>query len=291
LPNTYLFTLQNQGFAGHPGALVYVPTNFELRSSAANMQEQAGKLDVVVWVHGYNNCIDNVVRSPNLSCNCTAHEDVRVGYGLIEQFESAATQQEKSHSLLVVAEVAYDLASDAPGRWAEGGLFRAYLDELLSEHMAPILGGAELSSANVSRIQIFSHSGGYFVIGNMAAVGGMAGIVRELVLFDSLYADMPQFDAFVTANLASFGNSDAQYRFSSVYTASGGTAANNVAMAARAQGWTAATDQSDVMYSDDTLGALADATVQEFPLLFKLMDMTHDQIPQTQFARWLEDTL
>jgi len=111
------------------------------------------------------------------------------------------------------------------------------------------------------------------------------------VLFDSLYADMPQFDAFVTANLASFGNSDAQYRFSSVYTASGGTAANNVAMAARAQGWTAATDQSDVMYSDDTLGALADATVQEFPLLFKLMDMTHDQIPQTQFARWLEDTL
>jgi len=299
LPNSYLFTLQNQGFAGHPGALVYVPSNFELRAfdanAAADAQDQEGKLDVVVWVHGYNNCIANVVRSPRLSCNCTAHTDVRVGYGLIEQFESAAAadHQAKSHNLLVVAEVAYDAASDAPGRWADKGLFKAYLDELLSEHMGPVLGAAGLSSADVGRIRIFSHSGGYYVIGNMATVGGLAGTVRELVLFDSLYANMPQFDAFVTSNLASasFGNAEAQVRFSSMYSAGGGTAANNVAMAARAQSWTSASNQSALMFNDNTLAALADATVQEFPLLFKLLDMTHDQIPQTQFARWLEDAL
>ena len=31
--STYEFTLSNQGFEGHPGALVYVPSNFDFEST------------------------------------------------------------------------------------------------------------------------------------------------------------------------------------------------------------------------------------------------------------------
>ena len=34
LNNSYEFTLRNQGFSGHPGALVYVPSSFDKSSSS-----------------------------------------------------------------------------------------------------------------------------------------------------------------------------------------------------------------------------------------------------------------
>jgi hypothetical protein len=174
----------------------------------------------VVYIHGYNNCITNIVRSPELACNCTASADVREGYDLIAQFEKASLDLAQSgdsavtNRIFVAAEVAYDQANDSPGeciyscahissiiptnfmssynfivfillflieyyhrfctagRWKESGLFRAYIDELLTEHMAPIIG--KYSANDVSRVRIFSHSGGYYVIGNMAIVGGIA---------------------------------------------------------------------------------------------------------------------
>ncbi len=289
LKGSYLFTLQNQGFDGHPGALVYVPSNFSLKSNGD------GKLDVVVWVHGYDNCIQNVVRAPQAACNCSASHDIRVGYDLIAQFEDAARLGGLSNTLLVVAEVAYDQANDSPGRWKEEGMFKKFLDELLTVHMSPLLlpkaSVSTLSSADISRVRIFSHSGGYYVIGNMATVGGMAAAVKELVLFDSLYTNFAQFDSFVTTNLPLFGNGAEQYRFSSLYTVSGGTANNNVAMAERANTWTDQSGQTQLLFFDNTLSVLPEDKVARYPLLFKLMNLTHDEIPQTMFREWLTQAL
>ena len=99
------------GFDGHPGALVYVPSNFDSSSS---------KLEVIVYIHGYNNCIANIVRASDMACNCSAGADVREGYNLIAQFEKASIELAKrdavgSNRIFVAAEVAYDLASDSPG--------------------------------------------------------------------------------------------------------------------------------------------------------------------------------
>lgn len=100
------------GFDGHPGALVYVPSNFAYTTPS---------LEVVVYIHGYNNCIANIVRSPELACNCTASADVREGYDLIAQFEKASMELAKSddsvgtNRIFVAAEVAYDQANDSPG--------------------------------------------------------------------------------------------------------------------------------------------------------------------------------
>jgi hypothetical protein len=91
----------------------------------------------VVYVHGYNNCVRNIVRPAESACNCSANGDVRVAYGLIDQFERAASAVAATSSLgeretrkrmveggavdnninwlFVAAEVAYDEANDDPG--------------------------------------------------------------------------------------------------------------------------------------------------------------------------------
>ena len=60
-------------------------------------------------------------------------------------------------------------------------------------------------------------------------VGGVSQ-VEDLVLLDSLYADFSQFDAYVQNHLSVFGTGEGEYRFTSMYTADGGTYDNNIAM-------------------------------------------------------------
>jgi len=72
----------------------------------------------VIYIHGYYNCIRNVVRAPDSACNCSVGQDVRDAYGLIDQFERAsAEKQTERNTLLVVVEVAYDQANDSPGEY------------------------------------------------------------------------------------------------------------------------------------------------------------------------------
>jgi hypothetical protein len=97
-----------EGFAGHPGALVYVPTTFDKSSET---------IELTVYIHGYWNCIRNIVRPISSACNCTANGDVRSAYDLIGQFERGAKEVGESANnwIFVAAEVAYDQANDSPG--------------------------------------------------------------------------------------------------------------------------------------------------------------------------------
>ena len=245
---TFTFILQNQGFTGHPGALVYVPSTFNA---------QVPNISLVVFIHGFHNCIENVVLPGASGCNCSSDGAYDSAYGLIDSFEAAATAgtaegSAVSQSLLVAIEVTYDEASSDPGRWAVPGLFAAFVTELLSsDHIGQVIGPRNLS--NVNRVRMFSHSGGYNVIGDLATVGGVAAAI-ELTLLDSLYGDIEAFDSFVQKHIdaKSFGVGAAQARFHSVYTDYGGTEGNNRAMAARVQQWLSAANQSGLMYYDDT---------------------------------------
>jgi hypothetical protein len=283
IANSYEYTLKTQGFEGHPGALVYIPSNF-------NAETSVGNLEMVVYIHGYENCIRNIVRSTADACNCSTGNDVRDAYNLIDQFERASVDSESSNRLFVAAEVAYDQANDDPGRWAEAGVFRSFLDELLVEKLSSVFGSDySYSVSDVSRVRIFSHSGGYYVIGNMAAIGGMGAKVMELCLLDSLYADFQHFDDFVTSNLVSFGTATtSQYRFSSVYTIDGGTYNNNQAMAARAKGWVTSADCEDIYQLDnDSSQELSATQLLDYSLLFKYTNLTHNDIPRNYFYDFL----
>jgi hypothetical protein len=280
LPHSYEFILRNQGFNdGHPGALLYIPTTFNATASLGN-------LEIVVYIHGYENCIQNIVRDPQDACNCSVGKEVRDAYGLIDQFERASVDSGVSNRLFVAAEVEYDKASDNPGRWAEKGLFRAFLEELLVEHVSGIV-ESKLSVRDLSRVRIYSHSGGYYVIGNMAAVGGLSNVVKELCLLDSLYADFDQFDDFVLSNLNNFGTTDdTQFRFSSLYTEE--TYDNNLDMAARAKGWVNEYNCPEVYDLDnDNSTDISAAQIQQYSLLFKFSPLSHNDIPRVNFYDFL----
>lgn len=99
---THNFTLTNQGFPGHPGAFVYVPSTFDSNRAA---------LQLVVYVHGFNNCIQNCALPTKSGCNCSVGGDKNVAYGLIDSFESAAIENSGGNlaqSIFVAIEVAYD---------------------------------------------------------------------------------------------------------------------------------------------------------------------------------------
>jgi len=287
LPNSYEFTLENQGFAGHPGALVYIPSNFH----DVNLQG----LELTIYIHGYNNCIRNIVRATEDACNCTANQDIRDAYNLIEQFEYAVTHQSPTKQsgykqIFIAAEVAYDQANDSPGRWKEEGMLKAFLNELFTKHMNTIIGDYTLE--DMKRIRIVSHSGGYYTIGYMATVGGMNEIVYELTLFDSLYANFAQFDQFVTSHLSSFGvNTVTEFRFSSLFTTDGGTYNNNLAMEERAKTWVQTENCTDILSIDNTLSTLPDQEIIDYSLVFKLSNLSHNDIPRYNFQQMLLNEL
>jgi len=276
LPNSYLYTLSNQGFPGHPGALVYFPTTFDSTNVSKN-------LEVVIWVHGYNNCIVNIVRKQEDACNCSTGEGIREAYDLIGQFERAAVYTMKSNRIFVAIEVAYDEANDDPGRWAEPNLFHNFMQELLEIHLSSESTGVgvPLALADVTRVQIFSHSGGYFTIGNIAAVGGMPDEVRDLILLDSLYADFQHFDDYVQSHLSVFGTGISDYRFTSVYTATGGTYDNNINMEKRSENWIATNPNSAATLLDDMnlqIPLLSVDQLLKYSLIYKLSSYSHDDV-------------
>lgn len=170
-------------------------------------------------------------------------------------------------------------------------MFGAFIDEILTEHMTSIIG--KFSLADVARIRIFSHSGGYNVIGNMATVGGVNQKVMDLCLLDSLYANFDQFDAYVTNNLPEFGtNSTRQYRFTSVYTLNGGTYNNNLAMAARAKSWVDQAGTLDMYLLDnDCSHEVTAAEISQYSLLYKYSNLSHNDIPRNYFYHFLLSAL
>lgn len=265
---TYLFTLDAQAFpeSGHPGALVHLPPGFD----------RAQPFGVVVFVHGFENCIANCVETDATSC--TPGAAPRSAFGLIDQFDRAHVP-----AVLVLPEVAYDEATGDPGQLGATNGLRAFLDELFSVQMAPIIGAHTVG--DLGRVILLSHSGGYRVAAAAATIGGVPQL-REVDLLDSLYGSIASYDAFVMEHVAPLQPSPDRYgrwRFGSVYTDTGGTDANNVSMAMRATAWVAS---PDAMLWDDTYATLAPADYGH-PLIFKRSELGHDGVVRYYFEQFV----
>jgi hypothetical protein len=81
-----------------PNAILYVPTRFT----------NDLPLDVVVYIHGFNNCIRNAIRPENGTC--TPGGAVHNAYDLLTQLEAS-----NKNAILLLPEVAFEMASGAIG--------------------------------------------------------------------------------------------------------------------------------------------------------------------------------
>jgi hypothetical protein len=200
---------------------------------------------------------------------------------LADQLDAA-----KVNAILIAVELKYDQATGDPGALSQKGRLAALLHELLVDHVSALV-GRPIDVADLERVVVGSHSGGYWATAMALSVGGVPQIT-ELDLYDSLYGYTTTFDAWMKPAIARFDAARAdELRWTDVYTAGGGTAANSTAMESRAATWLASAALGPSMYFDDTTASLP-ASADPHPVLYKRTGVTHDQVPQTYFGRFAE---
>jgi len=244
--------------SGKPGVVVYVPRHFDATPP----------VNVVVFLHGFYNCVDNVLGTRNTPCR--AGGPARQAYSLAAQLEAT-----HKNALLILPETTVDAASSDPGRLGDDGGFATLLDETLTQLDL----GIDLG--DVGRVVVATHSGGHHAAASIAQHGGID--VSELYLLDSLYAEYDDFDAWVQQDPAGFGGTVPARRFASVYSQTAGTLVANQAMATRAKGWVS---DAAVLVDDRTTNTLSDGKLGK-GLVWKRSGLSHDGIPRYYFGKLL----
>ena len=264
---TYLLRLDAGAFppsTEHPSALVVIPPGFDATPP----------LSVVVYIHGFNNCVENIVRKQGESCDPKKGTPVRSAFSLAEQLQAS-----RRNALLLCPEVAFDRESADPGNLGKAGGFKALLAEALRGLPPPL---SRLTPAEVGDVVVASHSGGYQAAAGIAVRGGVA--VRELYLLDSLYGSNTDFETWVQSDLGSFAGPVSGRRFADVYTMTGGTLSRSQAMADRVRTWVVA--DPSVLVDDRTTSTWPEATYRH-GLLFKLSELSHDGVARYYFGQLL----
>jgi hypothetical protein len=238
----------------HPNVIVHVPPGFD----------PAPPLDLVVFLHGYDNCIETVIGDTDQACS--AGGVARAAAALASQFDATGR-----NALLVVPELAFDSASANPGELGVTDGLHALLGETLAALPAPL---GPLDVARHGRIIIAAYSGGYVAAALAPTLAGVP--IDEIWLMDALYGYSPQFEDWMKLDLGSFAMSTR--RFVDVYTASGGTDTNSRSMVADV---TPLVDPSALV--DDTTPGLATDAELHHGVVFKLSDLAHTAVPRTYF--------
>ena len=159
--------------------IIITPKNFKAKK----------KVDMIFWFHGWNNNIDSALTE----------------YGLSRQFADAHV-----NAVLVLAETAKDAPDSYGGKLEQKNTFHGLVNDVLKK-----LEGTHVISAKArtGNIILAGHSGAYRVMAYILQKGNEP--VKEVILFDALYADTDKFMDWLTANR--------HHRFINLYTDHGGT--------------------------------------------------------------------
>ncbi len=141
--------------------------------------------------------------------------------GTLEQFQLAEQLAASGrNAILIVPEGPHDAPDSAGGKLEDSRGFQHFLAEAISVlQQLNVISNA----ARPGRIILSGHSGGYRVMAGILDRGGLTDHIREVWLFDALYANSDSF-----LNWAASG----PHRLLDIYTDHGGTLENSQAMIA-----------------------------------------------------------
>jgi hypothetical protein len=248
-----------------PNAIIYIPVGFD----------PTQPLSIVVYIHGFNNCIRNAIAPMNGTC--VPGGAVHNAYDLANQLEASG-----KNALLLLPEVAFEQSSAAIGNLANDGSFLALVQEALGDISADVNGQG---AADVRELIISPHSGAYAAAGAIVSHGGMT--VDEVWLLDSLYGNVADFEAWIQSDEPAYRPSFTR-RLTSVYTLNGGTLANSQAMATTVGSWF--NNDATVILDDRTTDTL---TTDQYAhgLIFKRTALAHDDVPRYYFQEFLSTSV
>jgi hypothetical protein len=164
---------------GAPSVIVHAPAGFDPRAP----------LHLVVFLHGYNGCVNVLMAKGPSRCKAGAPE--RDGWDLGRYHDAAGT-----NTLFVVPQLALAQRNGAPGAFGRPSGFRAFLEELLRTTLAGRLGGPR-AIRNVASLTLVAHSAGYQTALAIAERGGVRAQLKAIVLLDALYAETDRYARLV----------------------------------------------------------------------------------------------
>ena len=152
---------------------------------------QNGRIDFVVHFHGWKNHVESVLRH----------------YQVIEQLLAS-----RRNAVLVVPQGPFDAPDSFGGKLEDSGGFARFMKEVSErlQQSPPV----KLKPFTVGNIILSGHSGGYQVISSILDRGGLSDHIKEVWLFDALYARTDNFLAWWEKSRG---------RLINIYTDNGGT--------------------------------------------------------------------
>jgi len=213
---------------------------------------RAGReIDFVVHFHGWGNNVSNAL----------------VKYQLPEQFAAS-----RRNAILIVPQGPLDASDSFGGKLEDADGFKRFMAEAL----AVLNHNGVVTNAQLGRIILSGHSGGYEVISAILARGGLTGQVREVWLFDALYAKTERFALWFDHHPG---------RFIDLYTEHGGTKEESEALMALK-------GNSVPSFSADETNAAA-SDLRNNHLVFLFSELPHDEVMQKRetFRRFLETSM
>ncbi len=153
---------------------------------------ETGKVDFVVHFHGWGNHVSSVFKQ----------------YHLVEQLIASGR-----NAVLIVPQGPYDASDSFGGKLEDPDGFKKFMAEAVDT----LKKNSSLKNKDfaVGDIILSGHSGGYEVISMILDRGGMSDKVREVWLFDALYAQTDKYNAWIEKQPTG--------RYINIYTPNGGT--------------------------------------------------------------------
>jgi hypothetical protein len=210
---------------------IFVPKGFR----------KSDKVDFVVHFHGWNNHVENVLKH----------------YQLVQQFIDSGR-----NAILVVPQGPYDAQDSFDGKLEDPNGFKRFMTDV----MATLKERGVIGSEPVGDIILSGHSGGYQVMSSIVAVGGMSENVKEIFIFDALYARTEKFMGWFDR----YPNR----RMINIYTQHGGTKEETenlitVVKERKPPASYIAKNEADITADD----------LKKYQLIFMFTPMEHDKTP------------
>jgi hypothetical protein len=208
---------------------IFIPQNFQ----------ENGKIDFVVHFHGWQNNVEGALKK----------------YQLIEQLVAS-----RRNAVLIVPQGPYNASDSFGGKLEDADGFSRFMNDVQDTlRRKSTLKNKEFTLGN---IVLSGHSGGYQVISSIVDRGGLTDHIKEVWLFDALYARTDKF-------LAWWDNSHG--RLIDLYTEHGGTKGETENLLATLK------NRGTALFSAKDLDATP-ANLRESRILFLFTDLPHDDV-------------
>ena len=211
---------------------------------------ETAQVDFVIHFHGWRNTVAGTLQN----------------FQLVEQLVASGR-----NAILIVPEGPHNAPDSSGGKLEDVDGFKRFMAEVLVTLQKNLVLKPE---ATVGKIILSGHSGGYRVISSIVAKGGMGSQVREVWLFDALYAESDRFLAW---------SAQTQGRLLNIYTDGGGTKV-------RTEEMISALKQKNEPALITTEEAVTSTELQTNRFVFLHTDMAHNDVvaQRKTFQRFLE---